>query len=510
MKILFIAPNNDAEGIAIQEMLKRNNQEYVVTNQQWGASWEQLEEEIKKKIPGYERIYGIELKGNLPSDNCVNIDHHVYYEEGDEAKNKELKFRSSLRQVADILGTELTEEELFYEANDVGYIPEMRKLGEELKMSETEISAMIRKINEDEAKAQGVTDEIRMIAREAIDNGYIYDERLIWIDLSDFRAMREATNILYRMGKHKDMLYETTVIDTHDGGNRIIVFGNREKIIRMLTELYPESSWSGGKEEHGYFGIQLKDQKKKGALAKEIRYLLEEKILGYHRLVEKSDIVHSENYGPNLNIHQIGNPTVFHRAIGQAKSGNEYGSLVHTYGPEEYGKMKLFVVNAGAAGIAIKKDGDIVSVFKNPDMANKDLIEKISNVLLIESIKNGGRKLDCFDGFLPELYSKFGFTPIARLKFNDEFAPEKWDYERDGRPNIIFMAHNGESLEEVLRKQESGGYIKYREIKEGVPFVADYEQASEMVGGFLSRQDEKRKEIIRKRDVLQGGEIKMK
>ena len=116
---------------------------------------------------------------------------------------------------------------------------------------------------------------------------------------------------------------------------------------------------------------------------------------------------------------------------------------MHAYEKEEYKKMKLFVVNAGAAGMAVK-EGDIVSVFKNPDMALKDSIERINNTLLITGIKNGGERLDCFDGFLPELYSKFGFVPCARLKFNDEFAPEGWNFERDGRPNILFMAHNGD------------------------------------------------------------------
>ena len=31
----------------------------------------------------------------------------------------------------------------------------------------------------------------------------------------------------------------------------------------------------------------------------------------------------------------------------------------------------------------------------------------------------------------------------------DEYAPDDWNYERDGRPDIIFWIHNGESAEQI-------------------------------------------------------------
>lgn len=51
----------------------------------------------------------------------------------------------------------------------------------------------------------------------------------------------------------------------------------------------------------------------------------------------------------------------------------------------------MFLVNAGCAGCAVTKDGDIVSVFKNDDMAQKDDVEKISTALLLTAIENGGK-----------------------------------------------------------------------------------------------------------------------
>ena len=44
----------------------------------------------------------------------------------------------------------------------------------------------------------------------------------------------------------------------------------------------------------------------------------------------------------------------------------------------------------------------------------------------------------------------FGFQPVAKVRFDDQFAPKDWNYERDGRPDIIFWIHNGESWEKVI------------------------------------------------------------
>ncbi|QSE86568.1 hypothetical protein [Rhodococcus koreensis] len=56
----------------------------------------------------------------------------------------------------------------------------------------------------------------------------------------------------------------------------------------------------------------------------------------------------------------------------------------------------------------------------------------------------GGRPLDCFDTLLPDLDSKAGFVAVARLGWNDEYAPDGWDYTtfrqfNDGRPDVVCM-----------------------------------------------------------------------
>lgn len=43
---------------------------------------------------------------------------------------------------------------------------------------------------------------------------------------------------------------------------------------------------------------------------------------------------------------------------------------------------------------------------------------------------------------------KHGFIPVCKVPFNDEFAPDGWNFERDGRPFIIFL----DIMEKALMK----------------------------------------------------------
>lgn len=93
--------------------------------------------------------------------------------------------------------------------------------------------------------------------------------------------------------------------------------------------------------------------------------------------------------------------------------------------------MRTFVADSGDAGFAIKPDGDIVSVFSTRPGAGSQMMNL--------AVQQGGRKLDAFDTYLPPFYSKAGFRAVARVRFNDEFAPPGWDVKKMGRPDIVFM-----------------------------------------------------------------------
>ncbi|MGN0998781.1 MAG: hypothetical protein ACI4PO_04440, partial [Faecousia sp.] len=102
----------------------------------------------------------------------------------------------------------------------------------------------------------------------------------------------------------------------------------------------------------------------------------------------------------------------------------------------------------GSAGLAVAPDGDIEAVFANhaagaPKGATKSLIPL--------AIANGGTKLDCYGEELVSLYAKYGFFPVARVKFDPQYANPGWDSSK-GTPDIFFMMHNGDSADTVVEK----------------------------------------------------------
>lgn len=169
----------------------------------------------------------------------------------------------------------------------------------------------------------------------------------------------------------------------------------------------------------------------------------------------------------------------FHEAIVAAKEGNSHGAFVHAYTKDEYTEQTLFLSDGGEAGFAVKKDGDIVSVFHNPKIGTK---KGVAGHMLKIAIQHGGKKLDCFDGFLPKLYSKYGFVPVARLKFNREYAPEGWNYERDGEPDVIFFAHNGDSIEKINATDYPPPDM------DKVPYVDDYDEGVRLQQEYLNNR----------------------
>ena len=163
-------------------------------------------------------------------------------------------------------------------------------------------------------------------------------------------------------------------------------------------------------------------------------------------------------------------PASFYSAIGEAKIDNPHGAYVTQYDTEDYSKMKLFLSEDQTAGIAVKPDGDIVSVFKN---TKRNKTKGAISSLLLTAIENGGEKLDNFNGELSRMYAEHGFIPVSRCAFNREFAPSDWNYSEFGEPDIIFWRHNGESAETVASK--IGSYPVYDFSK--LPLFPDYDSA---------------------------------
>lgn len=142
---------------------------------------------------------------------------------------------------------------------------------------------------------------------------------------------------------------------------------------------------------------------------------------------------------------KIATPEEFYNAIGNAKKTNEYGTFVMQHSIEDYKKMRLFITIDGMAGIAITEDNNIVSIFNGGEKRG------VLKTLLPIAIENGGRKLDNYNSpRLSAMYEMYGFNPVSNVKFNSKFAPDDWNYERDGEPDVVFWIHNGDTAEDVV------------------------------------------------------------
>ena len=146
---------------------------------------------------------------------------------------------------------------------------------------------------------------------------------------------------------------------------------------------------------------------------------------------------------------------------------HKLGAAVEVKSPEFYTdpSTALFLGDDGLAGTAVTKTGDLVSVFKHPDSVS-DIRPILADASLLSTT------LDAFDvnGFLPNLYSAYGFKPAARVKWNDDYAPPGWPYDLAGRPDVVLMVKDPNNiLPEVT--------ADFADIRDQYPLFEDYDAA---------------------------------
>lgn len=158
----------------------------------------------------------------------------------------------------------------------------------------------------------------------------------------------------------------------------------------------------------------------------------------------------------------------FQDAIKAAKQINPYGMFVDKHSIADYEGMTTILTSDKTAGVAIEDDGNIVSLFSS------GMHRGVIKTLLPVAIWLGGKKLDNYSSArLSAMYEMYGFYPISKVAFDREYAPESWNYARDGEPDIVFWIHNGDSAADVVRKL--GSYsIAWNHVKN----FATYEEAS--------------------------------
>ncbi len=97
----------------------------------------------------------------------------------------------------------------------------------------------------------------------------------------------------------------------------------------------------------------------------------------------------------------------------------------------------------GRTGVSIgRKDGEIGSWFSE---RGKEL-ETLS-----EAVRLGGKKLADYDGERNRFYEASGFVAESRADFAPKQAPKGWDYEKQGKPDILFWRYAGEEAAQAAK-----------------------------------------------------------
>lgn len=165
----------------------------------------------------------------------------------------------------------------------------------------------------------------------------------------------------------------------------------------------------------------------------------------------------------------------FSKALSDAVDYNTYGPYVDKHTPEDLraSGTNAFLSRNKMAGVAVWPDGNIGAVFNDGRSPHRNAIGE----LMLTALSVGGNKLDCYNGPLRRLYAKFGFIPVARVKFNPQYAPKNWRKDLK-EPDIIFWIHCGDSAETVAQK--IGSYPTYSQADvERLRYFDDYAKAGE-------------------------------
>lgn len=148
------------------------------------------------------------------------------------------------------------------------------------------------------------------------------------------------------------------------------------------------------------------------------------------------------------------NGSDFKSAISAEKIRNKRGWMVDVH--DDYSGMKCFLTSDGKSGIAVTKDGDIISVFSS--VAGDKRLEKLIPI----AIENGGIKCDCYGGGLQDIYARYGATATGKVPFNKDYAPSDWD----GKSEYPVVAMKfPESVDKSIKYYNRNVFIDMKKVK---------------------------------------------
>jgi lambda family phage portal protein len=151
--------------------------------------------------------------------------------------------------------------------------------------------------------------------------------------------------------------------------------------------------------------------------------------------------------------------------------------------PNDLKDHKLYLSEDGKTGYALSPDGDLQNLFST------STVKGSGKAALVDAVHNGAQTLDCYQGYLTQLYTDYGFKAQSRIEFNPEFAPDGWQTDRDlsKKPDVVFMKFEGGDRGKI--EEKAGSFGEYR--NESVKLFPDYDSAKAAQGGAgLDRQSD--------------------
>lgn len=185
----------------------------------------------------------------------------------------------------------------------------------------------------------------------------------------------------------------------------------------------------------------------------------------------------------DLDMQETQDKKAFATAIKEAKAANPHGGAVDEHSIEELNTFRTFLSKNGMAGVAVKPDGDITAVFKNSNYKARGAV----NDLIITARENGGDKMDCYGIGLVNKYERCGYTPVARIPFNPEYASDPWLLEN--KPDVYVLMKNTDSIEEVIKKNGKNAYkLSTQQELDKLKTFDDYDEALKYRDELLAKQ----------------------
>jgi DNA topoisomerase IB len=131
---------------------------------------------------------------------------------------------------------------------------------------------------------------------------------------------------------------------------------------------------------------------------------------------------------------KFGNGTVPAKDYIAARDKGKFNQFLTPYKEGDMKDWRLYLTKDNV-GFAIKPDGDMVGVFNNSG------VKGAGNEAITLAIAEGAKSCDCIGKHLKLYYERFGFNQTESVKWDDQYAPEGWNYERFGRPNVYFFTY---------------------------------------------------------------------